>query len=108
MKVLVTGGREYQGGAALWTLLDEINPDAVIHGGARGADYFAGWWARSRGKEEIAVPASWNILGMWAGRSRNMKMLRMKPDLVVACPGGDGTRDCVTKAHALGIKVRYV
>lgn len=34
-------------------------PSVVIHGGARGADYMAGRWARERGYPEWVFEADW-------------------------------------------------
>jgi hypothetical protein len=106
-KVLVTGGRDYADSEALWRVLSEIKPTVIIHGGARGADTLAGEWAEWAGVPTIVVEPKW-LLGPIAGHLRNLRMLDLKPDLVVACPGEDGTRHCTTNALLRGIPVRRV
>ena len=60
----------------------------------------------------IEVKADWSKYGRAAGPLRNTKMLKMKPNLVIAFSSKDeltpGTRDTVTKAKKLGIKVRVI
>jgi hypothetical protein len=80
----------------------------IIHGGAKGADLFAGKWATMNGIKETAVPADWNKHGRAAGPIRNQLMLEMKPDGVVAFPGGRGTADMANRAEKSGIKVMRV
>jgi predicted Rossmann-fold nucleotide-binding protein len=111
MKVLVCGGRDFADFAMLseemMRLLAERDVDAIIHGGARGADSMAGEFANATGIEEIVFPADWKKYGRRAGPIRNQQMLdEGKPDLVVAFPGGRGTADMVERARAAGIEVR--
>jgi len=60
MKIAVISGtrRATRKGAA-WAWLCEVNPDAVIVGGATGIDTETRGWARERGKFVIEVPAPW-------------------------------------------------
>lgn len=80
----------------------------IIHGAAKGADSFAGHWARVFGIKETAVPADWDKHGKRAGPLRNEEMLKLKPDGVVAFPGGRGTDHMVRIAKEAGIKVMRV
>jgi glutamine amidotransferase PdxT len=110
MRLLVTGGRAYWDKEELYRVLDKIAEDysvsVVIHGAATGADTLAGYWAEDRGIEVIPVPAEWNLYGRQAGHIRNRLMLEQyKPDLVVAFPGGRGTRNMVTISKKAGIEV---
>lgn len=108
-RVLVTGGRDYTNHDALWAVLNELKPSVIIHGGARGADTLAGEWAEWAGVPTIVSPANWNLMGPVAGLLRNVRMLEQyKPDIVVACSGGAGTRNCVSNALLRGIPVRRV
>jgi hypothetical protein len=111
MKVLVCGGRDFADFAMLSEemtgLLVERDVDAIIHGGARGADSMAGEFANAIGIEEIVFPDDWKKYGRRAGPIRNQQMLdEGKPDLVGAFPGGRGTADMVERARAAGIEVR--
>ena len=101
LKILVCGGRDFRDKEFVFYALDRINPDIVVHGGARGADSLAGEWCQARGKEERVYPARWNIHGKVAGPLRNREMLKEELDGldgVIAFPGGNGTRDMVSIA----------
>lgn len=105
MIVLVTGGRDFVDKQLLWDKLDALHADIpihlLVHGGAEGADTLAGEWAVARGVHCEAYPKD-NRHGKTAGRIRNAEMFAAaKPDIVVACPGGDGTAHMVqiAKAH---------
>lgn len=108
MKVLVCGGRNYADGAAVYWALDSLLPHGltmVIQGGARGADQWAGQWATERGIHQAVVRPLWRQYGNDAGRLRNTAMLELAPDLVVAMPGGTGTRNMMKQARAAGVAV---
>ncbi len=129
MRVLVCGGRGFgvprdphddedmtqaiMEVRALCRMLDGVHETwgitAIIHGAAKGADDLGGWWARCRGVPEVTFPIApedWLIYGNRAGNRRNQLMLDDgKPDLVVAAPGGSGTRDMVRRAKDAGLKI---
>lgn len=64
----------------------------IIEGGATGADTIAGWWAGVNQVTRTTVPANWKKHGKSAGPIRNQAMLALRPDLVIAFPGGKGTK----------------
>lgn len=111
MKVLVCGGRDYADYDKVSDVLDTLDEDTqgnvttIIHGDSRGADSLAGEWARRAGAQEVKCPANWVIWDRAAGPIRNQAMLELGPDLVVAFPGGAGTRDMVRKARAASVDV---
>ncbi len=110
MKVLVCGGRNYKDAFAVAQLLLALHQRTpftkVIHGDARGADRLAGTWAQSIGIPVVAYPARWDLEGRAAGPRRNQRMLDQEhPDLCVAFPGGRGTADMTTRAHAAGLPI---
>lgn len=106
MIALVCGGRDYRNKANLFSFLDSLEIEAVIHGGADGADRLAGEWAIARKVPEIIVPAQWNGFGKSAGILRNQWMLKFtKVDTVIAFPGGRGTADMVKQATKAGLTV---
>lgn len=103
---------------------------AVIEGGQRtwekgrivgGADYLAWEWAARNEIECITVEAEWHNLShpdsrirtsaggrrydANAGPRRNTKMLALKPDAVIAFPGGAGTADMIRQARTAGVQV---
>lgn len=120
MRVLICGGRDMgRADAFNWlerNAYDEIAHatgffssiviDAVIHGGARGADEGAAMWGKSEDLKVICFPANWKKHGKAAGPIRNRQMIEEgKPDIVIALPGGRGTANMVQQARAAGIQV---
>jgi hypothetical protein len=112
MKVLVCGGRTFIDKHLVWDTLNEWNVENqfthIIHGGARGADALAGCWAREYGIQEVRCEANWNRYGARAGFLRNAAMLALKPDLVVAFPGGVGTAMMTRIAREAGVRVEEI
>ena len=110
MKVLVCGGRKCWEWAKIARALDGILEErpigVVITGGATGADTVADSWAETRGIQRVICPAPWNgSAGRGAGHIRNSFMLSFQPDIVVAFPGGVGTRNMINQAQEAGIPV---
>jgi hypothetical protein len=115
MRVLVCGGRDFHDIALLVRVLDALHLrfhfSSLVHGGARGADQYAGKWARGvLGARNVKVfEADWDRHGPNAGAFRNQRMLdEGQPALVVAFPGGAGTRDMVRRALRAGIRTLRV
>ena len=109
MKVLVCGGRDFCDVLFLSNTLDRLNKlhgpfKTIIEGNARGADQIAGGWAMDRGINLMKIPADWEKHGRSAGIIRNIEMLDLKPDLVIAFNGGRGTDHTVSEAKKRGIK----
>lgn len=110
MIVLVCGGREYNNRKKVYeildnVLLDNINADLLlIHGACHkgGADILAEDWAKSRQVDYVGIPAKWKKYGKSAGYRRNESMLhRWKPSLIIAFPGGSGTKNMVEISRPL-------
>ena len=111
MIVLVCGGRTFHDRQLLFNILDnlEIKPTLIVHGAANGADILSGDWAKKRNIPVKEYPAEWSKYGKSAGLVRNTSMLmKEKPDLVVAFPGGRGTAHMVLSARKNGTKVKEV
>lgn len=121
MRVLVTGGREFRDREWLYAaleLLHSMDPiTELIEGGANGADCLAANWATGKpGLVHTMVPAEWERYGDRlkmgqknpAGAIRNVVMAKMRPDVVLACPGGRGTQHMVDTARAHGLRVIFL
>lgn len=107
-RVLVCGGRTYKNMRRVFEVLDGLDPQpwVIIQGGAPGADHLAWEWAGARRVSCEVFIADWRAHGRAAGPIRNQQMLdEGKPDLVIAFPGGTGTRDMTSRAKAAGIPV---
>lgn len=119
MRVLVCGGRNYWNYSRIVKVLNGIDIEdmdkggrgieMIIHGDANGADNCAGAWARVNGAKEWPFPADWNQYGKSAGPIRNEEMLKEgHPDLVVAFPGGTGTKNMIWLAEKYAVPVHKV
>lgn len=106
MRLLVTGGRDFNNQPEVTKLLSKLQPATLIQGGATGADYQAAQAAESLSIEVEEYPAEWSKYGRGAGYIRNKQMLEEgQPDLVVAFPGGKGTGSMIAEAKKAGIPV---
>lgn len=111
-RVLVCGGRDYADRDTLYRVLDAAQHSrglsVLIEGGASGADALAREWASDRGVQVLTFKADWARLGKRAGPERNAHMLEAEPELVIAFPGGKGTRDMRRRAREAGVMVLTV
>lgn len=122
-RILICGGRDYADYHRLsdvlnslcynrkWIMKNEIDGNwlpnvIVISGKAKGADTLAIDWAVVNWCDFIEFPAQWKAYGKQAGPIRNQQMLdEGKPDIVIAFPGGNGTRDMVRRTRKAGVEV---
>ena len=102
MRVLVCGGRDFEGDVSC---LQFLPISILIHGGAKGADMTADRWARSRGVHTARVDALWDLFGKPAGFKRNSAMLFLLPEICIAFPGGVGTEMMINLCEKRGIPV---
>ena len=108
-RIAVTGGRDFADVELVRRTLSAIRfskDDVLVHEACRGADSLAAKVASCVGRTE-AHPADWRRHGRAAGPIRNREMLSSGIDMLIAFPGGAGTRDCVRAAVELGIPVVY-
>lgn len=111
MRILVCGGRDFNNlglfNEAMLNIVHEYGlGHTIIEGNAKGADRIAGNFAENHGWGLEVYPADWDQYGSRAGYIRNAQMLREgKPDLVVAFPGGRGTKMMIELAEKAGVKV---
>lgn len=90
----------------LMAIHEKVNIVEIIEGDARGADKWAGKWAKTNGITNTKFPADWDTHGKAAGFIRNAQMLdEGKPSLVVAFPGGNGTQDMIERAKKAGLPI---
>lgn len=114
MKVLVCGSRIFKDKEFLFRELNRVHKrreiTSLIHGGAEGADILAGEWARINNIGMMCILPDWKKYGRSAGMKRNLEMLDLKPDLVIALPIGEsrGTRHTIRHALKRGIEVRIL
>ena len=110
MKLAVVGSRDFQDYAWLEHCLLRVfrveELEAVISGGARGADGLAARFAAAHQLPLVVIPADWKRYGRKAGPIRNTEIVA-RADAVVAFWDGrsPGTRDTITKARNAGLRV---
>lgn len=113
MRVLVTGGRDYQDMDRVYEVLGLFKELAyhrsenltIVTGACpTGADKLASVYVHSYCDCHIEEHPAANF-GSWpsCGPRRNAYMVGLGADFVVAFPGGRGTSDCVAKAKRAGI-----
>lgn len=127
VRIIVCGGRHFSDRQAVFRVLDHIHTyrgiAEVIQGECpTGADKWARVWAKNYG-----IPCPDDFIARWwdfnlpgaivrtrangekyvanAGPIRNRQMLELKPDGVVAMPGGRGTADMCNAAREAGVPV---
>ena len=110
MKLAVVGSRNFDDYAwmerCLFSVVRAEELEAVVSGGARGADALAERFAASHGVPLVVVPADWKKFGRSAGPVRNAEIVRLA-DIVVAFWDGrsPGTRDTRARARLAGRRV---
>lgn len=110
MKLAVIGSRDF----ADYDLMERCllrnfrveDIDAVISGGARGADTLAARFAGRYGLLLEVIPADWKKYSRNAGLVRNAEIVE-RADVLVAFWDGlsRGTRDSITRARLAGKRV---
>ena len=121
MRVLVCGGRDYKDREKVYQILDDMCETykvqiesyglCIIHGACHsgGADILAEDWAKSRQVAYVGNPAEWKKYGKAAGFRRNQSMLhRWRPELVIAFPGGNGTKNMMKLAKEVEVSVEKI
>lgn len=113
MRLVVTGGRDYNDTAHIWASLDEFHErrpvTTLIEGEARGLDTRARVWAFRKGIEIEPYHAQWEMYGKAAGSRRNQQMIdEGRPDYGLVFPGGAGTADMRRRLILAGIPFEEV
>lgn len=109
-RVLICGSRNWDGFREIDMRVAALPPDAiVISGRADGADMIAAKSARSHGlfvAEVACTDEHWERYRKRAGFLRNLKMLDLEPDLVIAfTTGSPGTQLTIDEARRRGIPI---
>ena len=110
MKLAVIGSRSFCNYAWLEQCLLRsfrlADIEAVISGGARGADSLAARFACQYGLRLITIRADWETHGRKAGPIRNSEIVAQADALAAFWDGSSaGTRDSINKARAAGKRV---
>lgn len=111
MRILVTGSRDWtdkvtvaQAIREAWLVAGRPYGVVVVHGGARGADYIAGVYAKRLGFSVEVHEADWSF-GKSAGYIRNKEMVNAGADICLAFIKNEskGATMCAELAEKAGI-----
>lgn len=109
VRLLICGGRDYKNATLVWKKLDELKPDVIINGGAKGADNLAKQWAETNGVACLTCYPAWSKFNDAAGPIRNQWMLDYAyPTKVLAFPGGKGTKNMIKLAKDANLEVEEI
>lgn len=104
--VVVTGSRSWTDVRYIRAAFDQLilrhgKDIRVINGTAPGADRLCAGIARQYELDVVDMPAEWNKYGRSAGFRRNIEMLDLDPDLVLAFWDGEsrGTQHTISEAR---------
>lgn len=111
--VLVCGSRDYDDHKFIFEQLNilflKYGIKKIISGGCSGADSLAEKYAKNNNLPITIIKANWKKYGKKAGPMRNKKMIKLKPNIVVAFSSKHyltpGTKNMVSLAEKKGIKV---
>ncbi len=112
MRIVCTGGRGYTNWQRVWRDLNQFHIlygiEYLAEGGQVGLDYWARMWRGRQGVPGDTFPYL-SEYGKAGGPKRNEWMLQtVRPDLVLAWPGGDGTNGCIALARQMGFPVELM
>ena len=101
------GGRDYNNYYQFEQAMKKLpfTPDAILQGGAKGADTLGQLYGNGEGIPVITIDAQWKFYGNKAGSKCNSWMLNLKPCYCLAMPGGYGTQDMIRKCKEFSIPV---
>ena len=114
--VLIAGGRDFPSQGRVFEVLNEENPQLVMHCCKRGADTWASHWVVEHTRLELRCPADWGGYGEAADSRRNRMMLALLDTFsvagdevtVVAFPDGSDAEDLVQEARNWPVAVREI
>jgi hypothetical protein len=111
-RILVTGSRNWTDPDVITRILDfalqhQTTLSILVGDCPTGVDRITFDWAAVNEVPVTRYEAHWLEEGRAAGPLRNQRMVDARPHVCIAFPLGEsrGTRDCVKRAEAAGIKV---
>jgi len=113
MKVIISGGREFENYLLLKLKCDKIlhgqTDIQIVSGGSRGADLLGERYAREKHYIVKRFEADWDKEGLAAGPIRNEKMAKYADCLIAFWDGkSKGIKDMINKATANNLNVRII
>lgn len=103
MKIAVIGSRTFTNYELLSSVLNKLEIDLIVSGGAKGADHLAEQWANEKQIKTLIFKPDWNTHGRKAGFMRNLQIID-SCDSVVAFWDGEskGTKHSLDYAKKIG------
>lgn len=119
-RVLITGSRNWVNPFIVGKAIEEYWAEVIYHSWSwpgdlvivhgecpTGADHWADLWAKTHEYEVEPHPAQWDLYGKFAGPKRNMEMVDLGANVVLAFPHSDSrsTVQCMKYAKEKGLRV---
>lgn len=109
IKLVVAGSRTFVSAKywdLLWQTIDEMRQkyeiSEIVHGGARGIDAWAAWYAQTYHLPLKTFPAYWKLHGLKAGPLRNKEMAEYGDALLAVWDGKSrGTANMIDQMKLL-------
>lgn len=113
MKVIIAGGRDFNGYELLKKYVDYYLSSQIeieiVSGTANGADKLGEYYANENKYLLTQFPADWNKNGKSAGYIRNSEMAKYSDALIAFWNGNSkGTKHMIDIANNLNLKVKVV
>lgn len=116
MKILICGDRNWSNENKIYEILNIYRKHEksveIINGGARGADSIAAKIGKELGFKVTTIKADWKKYSRAAGPIRNEKMIREKPDVVIAfhdkISESKGTKNMIETAQKNKVPVMLI
>ena len=103
MKVAIVGSRTFNDYTLLNSILDKIDINLIISGGARGADKLAERYALEKKIETKILYPEWNKFGKGAGIIRNKEIVQEANHVIAFWDGeSKGTLSSINFAKEFG------
>lgn len=106
MKIGIVGSRTFEDYSLFCKVMNDLNCDTIISGGARGADSLAKRYAKEKEINYVEYPAEWDKYGKSAGYKRNKLIVNDSDKLVAFWDRiSKGTKHSIDLAKLKGIEV---
>jgi hypothetical protein len=107
MKLAVIGSRTFKDYELMCSVLNPLNIDLIVSGGAKGADSLAERWAKENRVQTLIFHPNWDTYGKKAGIMRNFDIIDSCDQLIAFWDQkSKGTKQALDYARKIGKGVK--